>query len=480
MRILQPSGGLPPLRVVELLEEDAQAGTETVVSQLAMAANRVLVQTRDDAQLLRLRQYASQTGATVPSRELATGLRILNLPSATLKAVPAAIQSLRGKVSFVEPDYVQHITLSPNDPDYLNGNLWGLHNTGQNAGTDDADIDAPEAWDQRTDASEIVVAVIDTGVRYTHEDLVDNMWVNSGEVPRNGVDDDNNGWVDDVYGVNAFNDNGDPMDQQGHGTHCAGTVGGVGNNGIGITGVAWDVQIMACQFLSPFGFGMTADAIECIDYARQNGAHIMSNSWGGGGFSQALYDAISRARDEDILFTAAAGNSGSDNDAFPHYPSSYDLDNIVAVAATDRNDDITWFSCFGATSVDIGAPGQDIYSAVALSDNAYDFFSGTSMACPHVSGALALMKAAFPSSTYDQLIQRLYDSADPIPALTGLCTTGARLNISSAMEGGEAVNVFAELDTDQDGLTDFYEKKPRFFYAAVGLKLVPTQEILIR
>ena len=213
---------------------------------------------------------------------------------------------------------------------------------------------------------------------------------------------------------------------------------------------------------------MTADAIQCIDYSRQQGAHIMSNSWGGGGFSQALYDAISRARDEDILFTAAAGNSGSDNDAFPQYPASYDLDNIVSVAATDRNDDITWFSCFGATSVDIGAPGQDIYSAVALSDNAYDFFSGTSMACPHVSGALALMKAAFPSSTYDQLIQRLYDSADPIPALTGLCTTGARLNINSAMEGGEAMNVFAELDTDKDGLSDYYEKNLASFYAPFG------------
>ncbi|MBT5380602.1 MAG: S8 family serine peptidase, partial [Opitutae bacterium] len=464
IRLIQPSAGLPTLRVVETVEQDMLAGTETVVKQLAMAADRVLVQVRNETHLANLHEYAISSGAQIPSNEIATGLHCLRLSAATTQAVPAALQSLKGKVAFVEPDYVQRLSLTPNDPDFLNGNLWGLHNTGQNAGTDDADIDAPEGWDTRSDASDIIVAVIDTGVRYTHEDLVDNMWINPNEVPGNGVDDDNNGWIDDVHGVNAFADTGDPMDQQGHGTHCAGTIGGVGNNGIGIAGVAWDVQIMACQFLSPFGFGMTADAIECIDYARQQGAHIMSNSWGGGPFSQALFDAISRARDDDIIFTAAAGNSGTDNDAFPQYPASYDLDNIVAVAATDRNDDITWFSCFGATSVDIGAPGQDIYSSIADSDNSYDFFSGTSMACPHVSGALALIKTSFPNSSYDQLIQRMYASADPIPSLTEKCTTGARLNLAAAMSGGEAVSVYAELDTDNDGLTDYYELNLYKFY----------------
>ena len=250
IRILRSSGGLPPLRVVEVLEEDSQAGTETVVSQLAMAANRVLVQTRDEAQLLRLRQYASETGASLPSRELSTGLRVLIFLQLLSKQCLLQYSLFVARLPLSNQIMYSIFPLSPNDPDYLNGNLWGLHNTGQNAGTDDADIDAPEAWDRRTDAADIVVAVIDTGVRYTHEDLADNMWINSGEVPGNGVDDDNNGWVDDVHGVNAFNDNGDPMDQQGHGTHCAGTVGGVGNNGIGITGVAWNVQIMACQFQS--------------------------------------------------------------------------------------------------------------------------------------------------------------------------------------------------------------------------------------
>ena len=175
----------------------------------------------------------------------------------------------------------------------------------------------------------------------THEDLVDNMWVNAVKFPAT------ESMMTTMVGLTMYMESMPSMITEIHGSarswHPVPAQWWVGNNGIGITGVAWDVQIMACQFLSPFGFGMTSDAIECIDYARQNGAHIMSNSWGGGGFSQALYDAISRARDEDILFTAAAGNSGSDNDAFPHYPSSYDLDNIVAVAATDRNDDITWF-----------------------------------------------------------------------------------------------------------------------------------------
>ena len=179
--------------------------------------------------------------------------------------------------------------------------------------------------------------------------------------------------------MDAVNDDGDPMDDNNHGTHCAGTIGARANDGNPHVGVAWQVRLMACKFLSGSGWGYTSGAIRCVDFAVENGAHILSNSWGGGGFSQALYDAIGRAKDADILFVAAAGNDGSNNDTFPAYPASYDHENIIAVAATDRNDDVAWFSNYGATSVDIGAPGVDIMSTLAGSPSAYGSLSGTSI-----------------------------------------------------------------------------------------------------
>lgn len=199
-----------------------------------------------------------------------------------------------GLVEYAEPDYEMYAVATPNDPSYLNGTLWGLNNTGQNGGTADADIDAPEAWDIRTNANTVIVAVIDTGVRYTHEDLAANMWINTGEIPGNGIDDDADGYVDDVYGINAITNSGDPMDDNGHGTHCSGTIGGVGNNGKGVVGIAWNVRIMACKFLSAGGSGSTSDAIKCIDFARAHGAKVMSNSWGGGGPDNACSMPSSR------------------------------------------------------------------------------------------------------------------------------------------------------------------------------------------
>jgi hypothetical protein len=259
------------------------------------------------------------------------------------------------------------------------------------------------------------------------------MWRNPGEVAGDGIDNDGNGFIDDVFGINAITNSGDPMDDQGHGTHCAGTIGAVGNNGIGMTGVAWNVQLMALKFLSADGSGATSDAIQCIDYAISKGAHILSNSWGGPGGGQALEEAIARSRDANTIFVAAAGNESANNDVTASFPANSTVSNVVSVAATDRNDRLASFSNYGATSVDIAAPGVDIFSTYVNSDSAYQSLSGTSMATPHVSGIFALMWAQFPNATPADLIARLYATADPIPGLSGRVATGARANLQRAL-----------------------------------------------
>ena len=282
-------------------------------------------------------------------------------------------------VAYVEPNYLYHTQEVPNDPKF--DQLWGLLNTGQSvsgtAGTAGADIKAAEAWDVSTGSSNVVIAVIDTGVDYLHEDLKANMWENPHEIPGNGIDDDNNSYVDDVYGIDAANNTGDPMDliaeEGGHGTHVAGTIAATGNNGKGIAGVSWHTRIMALKFLSSNG-GTTEDAIECLEYVieqKQKGVNIVAtnNSWGGGGFSQALHDTIKATTDLGILFIAAAGNKENDNDANAYYPASYDLDGIITVAATDQDDVLItkenhyYGSNYGATSVDLAAPGINIFSS---------------------------------------------------------------------------------------------------------------------
>ncbi len=327
-------------------------------------------------------------------------------------------------VEYIEPDYILTINEIPNDLRF--NELWGMYNTGQTGGTPGADISATNAWDVFTGSSSVVIGVIDTGVDYNHPDLAANIYVNPGEIAGNGIDDDGNGFIDDVRGWDFVNNDNDPMDDNGHGTHCSGTIGGVGNNGIGVAGVNWRVKIMPLKFLSASGSGSTTDAIECIEYATMMGINLTSNSWGGGGYSQAMADAIADAGANNILFVAAAGNSSSDNDASPHYPSSYDMDNVVAVAATDHNDNLASFSSYGATSVDLAAPGDDILST--LPGGAYGLLSGTSMATPHVSGALGLIFGRFPAINALDAKNLLLNFADPLPNLDGVVLTGGRLN----------------------------------------------------
>lgn len=342
-------------------------------------------------------------------------------------------------VEIVEHDFKISINLTPNDPLYPN--LWGLNNIGQTGGSLNADIDAPEAWSIQTGSnSNVLVAVIDTGVDYTHPDLAANHWTNPGEIPGNGIDDDGNGYIDDVYGYDFSNYDADPFDDHGHGTHVSGTIAGVGDNGVGVTGVSWGAKIMAVKFLSAGGSGYLSDAVNAVLYAADMDAQIMSNSWGGGGFSQALEDAISTAYQTGALFVAAAGNSNSNNDLSAHYPSSYEVPNVVAVAATDHYDARAYFSSYGATTVDLGAPGVSILSTVPITGasccsdpSGYKLLSGTSMATPHVSGVAALLLAHQPGLTVDGLKGLLFETVDPISSMAGITLTGGRLNVSNAV-----------------------------------------------
>ncbi len=355
-----------------------------------------------------------------------------SLPKKAIKALEK-----NPAIAYIDKDYEVSIVENPNDPRL--SELWGLDNTGQTGGTTDADIDAPEAWDIQTGSSDIVIAVIDTGVEYSHVDLSGNMWMNPGEIASNGVDDDGNGYVDDVYGWDFYNNDNNPMDDHSHGTHCAGTIAALGNNGIGVVGVNWEAKVMALKFLSASGSGDTSDAVAAIEYATMMKqvynipVIALSNSWGGGGFSQALEDAITAANSEGILFVAAAGNNyGSDNDVVPYYPACYDVPNVIAVAATDHNDNLASFSNIGASTVDLGAPGVNILSTVL--SNGYGSKSGTSMATPHVSGVTGLIKAQFPGLTSSEIKARILGAVDPVSSLQGITLTGGRLNALNALE----------------------------------------------
>jgi thermitase len=336
-------------------------------------------------------------------------------------------------VELVEPNYIYEINQIPDDSG-LN-NLWGLKNEDKSNGG--VDIDAEAAWGITTGSHEIVVAVIDTGINYEHPDLANNMWKNELEANGEpGVDDDENGFVDDVYGYDFANNDADPKDDNNHGSHCAGTIGAEGNNGIGVVGVNWKVSLMALKFLKGNGSGTLSGAIQSIDYATQMGADIMSNSWGGGGQSAILEEAIERAEEAGILFVAAAGNARSNNDTRPSYPASYETANVISVAATDRDGTLARFSNWGVQSVDIAAPGVDIYSTGRIG---YRFLSGTSMATPHVSGVAALLLEQNPNLTYQELKEALYRSSEPLPSLEGRIAHG-HLNAYEALLAAEAMS----------------------------------------
>jgi subtilisin family serine protease len=327
-----------------------------------------------------------------------------------------------------EPNWAYRATIAPNDPDY--SLQYGS-----------SFLSLPAAWDKTTGSTNLVAVVIDTGIQLNHPDLAANIWTNPAEIAGNSLDDDGNGYIDDIHGINTITGNGAPDDDNGHGTHCAGILGAKGNNSAGIAGVSWNAKIVAAKFLDSSGSGYTSDAIEAIYYAialKQAGNNVVvtNNSWGGGGYSAALYTAIQQATAAEILFVAAAGNDTLNTDVYPSYPASYNLDGIISVASSNSSGNLSYFSNFGTTSVDIAAPGSLIRSCVPT--NSYASYSGTSMAAPQVTG-IALLAQSICSGTLTvaQLKAAILNSGVTYPSLDGQIATGAIANADGAVTAAD-------------------------------------------
>jgi subtilisin family serine protease len=360
-------------------------------------------------------------------------LELVRFTGADVHAAAAKIAA-DPAVLFAEPNYIYTTGATATDPYFTNGSLWGMQGgNGSNAAA---------AWAAgQTGSSNVYVGIIDEGIQYNHPDLQGQVWVNPFDAA-DGVDNDGNGYVDDINGWdfdandNTIYDGGTRGSLDDHGTHVSGTIGGKANNGQGVVGVNWNVKLISGKFLGRRG-GSLAAAVKAVDYftdlKTRHGMNIVAtnNSWGGGGYSQALYDAISRANSAGILFVAAAGNSGTNNDTTASYPSNYDLPNVIAVAAIDVNGGLASFSQYGKVTVDIGAPGVAVYSTTAY--NLYSSYNGTSMATPHVTGAVALYAAAKPGATAAQIKNAILSSAVPTASLTNKTSTGGRLDAFAAL-----------------------------------------------
>jgi len=442
----------------------------------------------------RQRQLVRKSPRAAKVRPSVEQLETRHLPSVVCimgNVVAAPLQSVSLGVSSV----------SPNDPSF--GSQWDLNNTGQSGGTAGADIHATQAWTVTSGSAKTVVAVIDTGVDYNHPDLYQNIWINQQEIPlsrlRNLTDVDGDGLItfhdlnnpinqgvgkitdvngdgridaadilspmrldshgndtglggwahhstqdgdtahpDDLIGWNFVNNTNNPFDDNGHGTHVSGTIGAMGNDGVGVTGINWSVSIMALKFLNASGSGYDSNAINALNYSVVHGATISNNSWGGASYDPNLLAAIQTAQAHGDIFVAAAGNNGQNLDASPSYPASFNLDNVVVVAATDRNDQLASFSNYGAGSVSLAAPGVEILSTTP--NNTYSWYSGTSMATPHVTGVLALLRSQNPTWSYGQLINQVLSTVDPLPGLQGITKTGGRLDAAAALGAASPVN----------------------------------------
>ena len=463
VRLLRTDFKYPYIRVEESSMTGLAAGSESVQrEQLAMVGDHLTVSLKAGTDLKAFTSVLAAMDMEIRDKLDENTFIVAFEPSMESDTLVEKQQSLTDYsdlVAYVEPDYIVQSHAVPTDPSLLDsGQLWGLYNDGRYGGSAESDIDAENGWNIRKDAPNTIVAVIDTGVRRTHEKLAPNMWTNSAETI-NGIDQDGNGYVDDFYGFDAYDDDMDPLDLVGHGTHVAGIIGASGYNAGGILGVAWNVQIMALRFLGPDGFGTTSDAVRCIDYARRNGARVLNNSWGGSGKSLGLQAAIERCEAANILFVASAGNSNVDIDVQPSYPAAYPNRNIVTVAAHDRKDQAAFFTNRGFQKVDISAPGVDIRSAAFFTDDATKRLSGTSMAAPFVSGVLALLDAEFSGSNTNQLLNRLYRGA-------GLM--GAK-NRHISQSGGR-VDLFGSLTTTldtpaNDNFSDAYQLEGRSWAA---------------
>ena len=379
--------------------------------------------------------HAQHAAQVLREYRLPSNLQLVKVPQGM--TVDQAIEDYKKDpdVLYAERNNIYQLATLPNDPRF--GDLWGMNNTGQVGGSPDADINAVEAWDITTGSNSVVIGLLDSGFDYNHPDLAANIFTNPGEIAGNGIDDDGNGVIDDVHGLNAIDDNGNPMDTDGHGTHVTGTIAGRGNNGQGVAGVNWNATVVGCRAFNPSA--TTEDILQCMDYfltlktRTVNPVDIVAtnNSWGGGPFSQALLDSITAFQQAGILFIAAAGNAGSNNDISPFFPATYEVDNIISVLATNRFNQRASFSNFGALTVDVGAPGEDILST--LPGNTYGLLSGTSMATPHVTGLVGLLKAQDPNRTARQLKNLILTGGVTSPGTIGNVLTGSRIRADGSL-----------------------------------------------
>lgn len=426
----------PYISFEQLVHLDPNTGEETILKSKQHIADHIIVRLKAGATEDDLKALCVKHGGKIRKRML-SGAYLVAFEEHSFQTAPFAVAKFSREDKIVKhaskDDIVFICETIPNDPSF--GELYGLHNTGQkvsySTGIADCDIDAPEAWDTFTGSTDILIAVIDTGIDYTHGDLAANCWINPGEIANNSIDDDGNGFVDDVRGWDFFNDDNNPKDDHNHGTHCAGTIGAVGNNSKGVAGVNWTANIMALKFIGAEGWGDDSDAIEALWYAARMKCRLTSNSWGGGDFEPEMEAAFGALQTSNCISICAAGNSAGNNDNLPHYPSSYTNDSVISVAATDSTDGIASFSCYGLTSVDIGAPGSYIYSTVI--GNKYEYMSGTSMATPHVAGCATFVLGMNTNASITQLRKALMKSCDPLPALEGKCVTGGRINLPILM-----------------------------------------------
>jgi subtilisin family serine protease len=417
-------------------------------ADLAYDPYTVLVQTHPDVRV-DVGQLAADVGGQVyRTFEIVPGLVQVTVGGMTVAEAIERLSQPRyaALVQYAEPDYIVHHTGFPNDTNFAS--LWGMHQSS------DRDIDAPEAWDVWTGDPNFVVAVIDTSIRTNHPDLAANIWVNPGEIANNGVDDDGNGYVDDINGWDFYNNDNNPSSTNNswdyqHGTHTAGTVGAVGNNGVGVTGVNWRCKIMALQFLGAGG-GSTSDAIAALNYARTKGVKVSNNSWGGGGYSASLRSAIENTKSVGHVFVAAAGNSGVNIDVNAFYPAAYDNTNLIAVAATNSADGRPSWSNYGPTRVDLGAPGAHIYSTF---NGTYAYGDGTSMACPHVAGVAALVYSKNPGLTYAQVIDQILSTVRTVSSMQNKTVTGGVVNAMDAIGGSPNTPPSITIDSPAYGST---------------------------
>lgn len=437
--------------VVSCVESDIQLQKN---STDAYVANQILVKFKSGASGARtssaLALIGGEVAETISTEAMKSESARKGVASGSLMLVntkmntESAIERLKSspEVEYAEPNFIYQHFATSNDTYYTNGSLWGMYGDAT-APANEFGSQAGEAWAAgHTGSNTVWVGIIDEGYMHTHEDISANAGTNPGEVAGNGLDDDGNGYVDDVNGWDFDGNNNSVFDgvDDDHGTHVAGTIGGVGANGKGVAGVVWSVKLLSAKFLGKRG-GTTANAIKAVDYftnLKQNqGINIVAtnNSWGGGGFSQALFDAIARANNAGILFIAAAGNATNNNDSAPSYPGSYSNSNIIAVASITSTGGISSFSNFGATSVDIGAPGSGIFSTVPIRSggavrSGYASYNGTSMATPHVTGAAALYAAHHAGASAVTIKDAILNSSVSTASLSGKCATGGRLNVS--------------------------------------------------